>query len=224
VTSPLARAAACSAAFLVLALLIATGACTALDQYAANHLMPGLYPYVGGGHSFALGAFGGPLSSTENPHRIINRIADVAYVPAGGAVASALVCICAAAAVAVGRQIADVVGWVLAYGVGNAVELLGKLLVTRPSLHTTALYGSAHVWKFDTSFPSGHAIRAVLLSAFVAWLVRPMSPVAHAWAALVVVLLVVAGTHTPTDVVGGLLVAAALIFVRRDVSHRFLPA
>ena len=219
-TPSLARVGGLSAAFVGLGVLVATGVCTPLDQYATHHLMLGLYPYVGGGSALTVGAHTmlGPISSSTNPGRIVNRIADTAYIPAGVVVASLLVCACAAVALMCGRRIADVAGWIAAYVAGNSLELIGKVLVARPALHTTALYGSVHVRKFDTSFPSGHAIRAVLLAAFVSWAVGPLRPVAVAWASVVVVLLVLAGTHTPTDVLGGLLAAGALILGRRAAS------
>lgn len=217
-----------SLAFVALGGLVAIGACSSPDQFAVDHLMPGLYPYFTHDvHWSALGSAeaGGrvivPLSSSTNPNRIINRVADVAYIPEGGLTATLLYCLCAIAALVRGWRLPAVVGWLGAYGVGNVLELLGKTTIARPPLHAIALYGSPQVWKFDTSFPSGHTIRALLLAAFVASVFPSIRWLAAAWAAAVMVLLVVAGTHTPSDVLGGLLAATALVMLARDAEWRF---
>ena len=77
-----------------------------------------------------------------------------------------------------------------------AVEVVCKELITRPALHRGAL----HVAAFDSSFPSGHTLRAILVAAAV-WPV--LRGVAVAWAAASIVLLQLAGWHTPTDIAGG---------------------
>jgi membrane-associated phospholipid phosphatase len=66
-----------------------------------------------------------------------------------------------------------------------------------------------HLVGFDASWPSGHALRCALVAAAVAaaW-PRLRIPLAI-WLVAVVVLLELAGFHTPTDLVGGLLLASA---------------
>lgn len=223
-TPRLAIACTATGALTLLALLVATGACTRIDQYAVDHLMLGLYPYVAGIHWAGgvpmAGRLAAPLASSMNPNRIVNRIADAAYIPAGGVIATALVGLAALAAAARRRPVVEIACWLAAYVVGNLLELVGKWTITRPALHTTPAYGSLQVWKFDTSFPSGHTIRACILAAFVAWAVPYLRAPAAIWAAAVVVLLVLAGTHTPTDVIGGLLAALALVLFSREVGAR----
>lgn len=217
-TSRLGIACAASASFVLLAFLVALGAVTPIDQFAVDHLMPGLYPYVAGVHRSAAGV--APVVSGLNPNRIVNRVADAIYVPAGGLVATTFFGIAALVAAARRRPAGEIACWIAAYVVGNLFELVGKWTIARPALHTTASYGSLQVWKFDASFPSGHTIRALLLAAFVAWVAPTLRVPAALWAGAVVLLLVAAGTHTPTDVAGGLLVALALALFGREAGTR----
>jgi membrane-associated phospholipid phosphatase len=114
------------------------------------------------------------------------------------------------------------VRWAVAYALVVAAEVVGKSIVHRAPLYTVAAYGTQHVWKFDSSFPSGEAARATLLAGLVmtAW-PRAGLP-AGVWAIAVDVLLVAAGTHTPFDVAGGLCLGiAAVVYCRsRGVALR----
>ena len=76
---------------------------------------------------------------------------------------------------------------------GTAVETLCKHVLTRPELQ----HGAHHVVGFDDSFPSGHAFRVVLLATAF------RSPIAAAWAVATIVLIELAGWHTPSDILGG---------------------
>jgi membrane-associated phospholipid phosphatase len=188
-------------AFFVLAILVAAGATTGLDQYAVDHLMPGLYPYVT--HRFdSSGALLQP--DPLNPNRIVNRISDTVVRPATVEIVTPIVvCVLLTAKRPRGARLR----WAAVFAALIAVELVGKHLIHRPPLHTTAAYGSAHVWKFDASFPSGETERAVFLAALLATAWPRVMLVPLLWAAAVLLLLVAAGTHTPTDVLGGLLVS-----------------
>ena len=57
--------------------------------------------------------------------------------------------------------------WAVAWVVANAVEVLGKGVLRRPTLHVTDGASRGDLHGFDGSFPSGHAMRAVLLAALV---------------------------------------------------------
>jgi membrane-associated phospholipid phosphatase len=63
---------------------------------------------------------------------------------------------------------------------------------------------------FEHSFASGHEIRAVLLAACLVALRPGFWPLAVAWLAAVSVVLVTGGWHTPTDVLGGLVLAVGV--------------
>ena len=182
-----------AAAVVLLAVLVQAGRLEPLDRYAVHHLMPGLTP------------------TGANRDRIVNRVADTLTIPARAGVATVLfACILLAA-----RRRVPVVRWAVAFAAGAAAELLGKALVSRPLLH---MVGGVPLTKFDASFPSGHALRAVLLAALVAAADPVPGVPAVLWAGAVVVLLVAAGTHTPSDVAGGAALGAALALAcgRRD--------
>jgi len=106
--------------------------------------------------------------------------------------------------------------WGTAWIVGNAVELLGKTVINGSVLkvHGSALGGVAE------TFPSGHAIRAVLMVAALGF-VWPRAALPGAlWVMTVLVVLIVSGSHVPSDVVGGLLVGLLLaLLVRRRAAH-----
>jgi membrane-associated phospholipid phosphatase len=93
--------------------------------------------------------------------------------------------------------------WVIAWLAATLVEFAIRHFMTRPELYR----GGVHVTAFDSSFPSGHALRCALVAAvFAAAWPRLRVPLA-AWVVACAVLLELAGFHTPTDVVGGLLLA-----------------
>jgi membrane-associated phospholipid phosphatase len=94
-----------------------------------------------------------------------------------------------------------------AYAAGNAVEVLVKATLTRPPLHAHGV----HLASFDSSYPSGHTIRTVFLALAVAWAWPRLERWAIAWAVCSVVLIELGGQHVPSDIVGGLLVAVALV-------------
>jgi len=96
--------------------------------------------------------------------------------------------------------------WAAAWVAGNAVELAGKLIVSRPAL----LHHGVHVTAFDHSLPSGHTIRSLLVAAVVAGMWRT-GRLAYAWAITIPVALVVLGHHAPMDCVAGALFALALV-------------
>jgi membrane-associated phospholipid phosphatase len=84
-------------------------------------------------------------------------------------------------------------------------------VVLRHTLTRAALYRhGVHLTGLDMSWPSGHALRCTLVAAVVAaaW-PRLRVPLAI-WLAAAVVLLELAGFHTPTDIAGGLLLATAV--------------
>ena len=82
-----------------------------------------------------------------------------------------------------------------------AVEVLCKEVMTKPALYDHGI----HVVNFDSSFPSGHTLRIVLLVGALYPLLRGW---VVAWAVAAVALIVLAGWHVPTDVAGGLLLGA----------------
>jgi membrane-associated phospholipid phosphatase len=167
--------------FAVLAILVATGACSGLDQWSVDHLMPGaIFTNEEAGLADALI----PLWGTHwsNAWSVATN---VVTLPASFLVAFALTAWRS-------RLLAVLVV------AGTAIEALFKDVLTRPALY----HGALHIKGFDASFPSGHTLRTVLVAAIV---VQPLGAV---WAVASIVLLQLDGWHTPTDIVGGLLLGA----------------
>jgi membrane-associated phospholipid phosphatase len=105
------------------------------------------------------------------------------------------------------------VAWAAAFVAGNVAELIGKQFVDRPKLFMIWHGVRTHVTGFDSSFPSGHTLRALVVVAIVSLLWPRLRAAAWTWAAVSLVLLVVTNAHTPSDVIGGALLAATLVSV-----------
>jgi membrane-associated phospholipid phosphatase len=190
-----------AAAFGVLAGLVASGATTGLDQWAVDHAMP--------------------LASTSTPPSALETVVPLLHVPfhplgvavaqivtlPGQLVFSLLLVLAAAWRLWTHGRRNAAVCCVGAWVVAVVVEIVFRHTLTRPPLYRNGV----HVVAFDMSWPSGHALRCALVAvAFaVAW-PRLRVPLGI-WLAAVVVLLELAGFHTPTDLVGGLLLATAAV-------------
>jgi membrane-associated phospholipid phosphatase len=194
------------AAFALLAVLVALGKLTRVDQYGVSHLMPSLSP-----SDSRVSILNG-----LRPYRGHFHARD-AILFLGGAVPSSV----AAAALGAllwrrGRRRSAVL-WPALFALAVGIEVLSKLVVLeRPALFAWRDGVLIHVAAFDTSFPSGHALRATILAGLVAVLWPRLAPLAALWAAAVAVLLEVGGIHTPTDIAGGLLLGGGLVLVARQ--------
>jgi membrane-associated phospholipid phosphatase len=197
-----------AAAYAALAVLIAGGALTGLDQWAVDHLMPGAP-----GRRPAPGLLEAvvPLFHASWSG-LLDVVANVVTLPAQAVVSSVLLGACCLVLLRRGRR-REALAWGAAWLAANAVEVLCKTVLARPLLHRHGLTLPA----FESSFPSGHTLRAVLLAATAA-AVRPgAARWIAAWAAATVVLLEVDGVHVPSDIAGGLLLAGlAVVAARRS--------
>jgi membrane-associated phospholipid phosphatase len=95
--------------------------------------------------------------------------------------------------------------WTAAWFVAVAIELVFRHTLTREPLYRHGV----HLTGFDSSWPSGHALRCALVAAALATAWPRLRVPLGIWLAAAVVLLEVAGFHTPTDLAGGLLLATA---------------
>ncbi len=190
----------------IIAVLVVAGAFTAIDQYAINHLMPWLHPPYGGGAN----GWGGLILPYSGRLSLANATLAVWTYPCSVFLSGLVVFIAALVAIRRGSPwlaVALLVVW----GLGNAVELIGKGLLRRPTLYGPGSGARAPILAFDNSFPSGHMIRGMLVVTAV-WLVWPrLRLVALAWFLPVGPFLVVTAAHTPSDVLGGLVVGTTLI-------------
>jgi membrane-associated phospholipid phosphatase len=97
--------------------------------------------------------------------------------------------------------------WPAAWLAAVAIEIVFRQTLTRPALY----HDGVHLVAFDMSWPSGHALRCALVAAaFAAAWPRVRIPLV-AWLGTAIVLLELAGFHTPTDIAGGLLLATAAV-------------
>jgi membrane-associated phospholipid phosphatase len=94
--------------------------------------------------------------------------------------------------------------WAAAWVLATGVEVACKQALTRPALYRHGL----HVVALDSSWPSGHAARAAVVAAALATAWPRLRLSLALWLAAVAALLEAAGFHTPSDVLGGLLLAA----------------
>lgn len=181
--------AAAAALFAALAGLVAAGAASGFDQWACDHLMP--FAAAPGPPPAFLESLVPLYHASWQPAGV--ALAQVVTLP-GQVVVSFLLVLAGAWKL---REPRWLVLWIAAVG----VEMLCKHLITRPALYR----GGVHVTGFDSSWPSGHALRCILVAVVLAtaW-PRLRGPLA-AWLAAAVVLLELAGFHTPTDLAGGLL-------------------
>jgi membrane-associated phospholipid phosphatase len=94
--------------------------------------------------------------------------------------------------------------WIAAWVAAVAVELAFRHALARPALYRHGV----HLVAFDKSWPSGHALRSAIVAAALAAAWPRLRFPLLIWLAAVVVLLELAGFHTPTDIAGGVLLAA----------------
>jgi len=183
------------AALAALVALVLTGALTGVDDYAIRRLMPWLRP------SAPMLVHVRALFMPESRPTAGATLVALWTYPASPLVSAIVVAGCAYVLERRGRRrraIGIVVLWIAA----NALELIGKSSLTRPALTVDS---------FRHSFPSGHALRACIVAAALAWTWRRLGVVAGVWALTVPVALVALGDHTPTDVIAGVLLAICLI-------------
>ena len=202
--------AALTAAFVALATLVAIGHLDALDQYAVDHWMPGLdaaeadetVPEV-------TGIF---LPYDLDPAPWWHRLLDTYAYPASVFVSLAVFAVVSLVLWRRGRRIAAAV-WLATWFVANAIEVVLKVAIEKPELHSVEDRVSHHLAAFDHAFPSGHTQRAVLVAGVVLYVWRRAGVMVAAWAALVPVCLVAASWHVPSDVIGGVIFGVLVVLL-----------
>ena len=193
---------ALAVAFVVLAALVAAGALDRIDAYAAVHWMPGLDP-AKSRHTIPpiRGAF---LPFDLDPAPWWRRALDTVMYPASILVSLTVFAVGSAVLWRRGLRIAAV-AWGALWLWANAIEVAVKAAIEKPELYRAKAGVTYHLMSFDHSFPSGHAMRAVLVAALLLYVWRRLGLVGAAWAAIVPVCLVIASWHVPSDVAGGVL-------------------
>src|SRR2546423_5605314 len=139
--------------------LVLAGALTGIDDWAIDHMMPGLDPHSHAGIV--------SWSSLWRPFPLDavwwEKLLDAYLFPASF-LASAVVV--TANCVLLARRGRNVVAllWIAAWLGANAVELVGKLGLARPDVRWSNGIQPIHVGSFDQSYPSGRRPRRVLLA------------------------------------------------------------
>jgi membrane-associated phospholipid phosphatase len=179
--------------FAALATLVADGLLNPLDQWACNHLMPLAGAPVGGPPSFLESVI--PLYHAAW-HPVGAAVTQIVTLPGQVVVSFVIV-----AAVAWKLRAPE---WVAAWAAATGVEFALRHLLVRPAL----LRDGIHVTAYDSSWPSGHALRCAIVAAVLLAFWPHAKTALAVWLVACAVLLELAGFHTPTDVAGGLLLAA----------------
>jgi membrane-associated phospholipid phosphatase len=181
---------ASAAAFAALGVLVAAGTLTGFDQWACDHLMP--LAGTGGAPSF-LGSLVPLLQASWHPAGV--AVTQIVTLPGQILISLAIV--------AVGAWKLRAPVWVAALLGATIVEVAIRHVMTRPALYRDGV----HLTAFDSSWPSGHALRCAIVAAVVALAWPQARTAVGVWLVASAVLLEIAGFHTPTDVAGGLLLA-----------------
>jgi membrane-associated phospholipid phosphatase len=200
--------AALVAAFVLVSVLVVEGACTGIDQHAIDHWMMNVS--AGPVHTSVGSAFR-PYPNGGNASQIVFN---VWTFPASVVVSGAVLVACCI--VLRRRGLRTIAGaWVVAWLFANAVEVIGKGLLHRPALSVGVNGIRMHLAGFDSSFPSGHTARGLVLAFMVAAVWPRLAWPAALWGIGTCVFLVLSAAHTPSDVLGGTLVAVSgVVWVR----------
>jgi membrane-associated phospholipid phosphatase len=133
-------------------------------------------------------------------------VAEIVTLPGQVVVSFLLVVVAAWGLRARGRADAAA-AWPAVWLLAVAVEFVFRHTLTRAPLYRHGV----HVRGFDASWPSGHTLRCTLVAVAlgVAW--PRLRVLLGIWLAAALVLLELAGFHTPTDIAGGLLLATVAV-------------
>lgn len=191
---------ALAAAYAAVAIAVAAGGFTGLDQWAVTHAMPGLAPPQP------------PPTTAEGVVPLLHAHWSSAWDDVTNLVTLPGQVLLSLAIVLALRRARYVAAWLA----GTAVEVICKELLVRPALYR----GGAHLAAFDSSYPSGHTLRIAIVAAALAAAAPRLRPPMAVWAAGSILLLEPAGWHTPSDILGGLLLAGFLLALLRRPARR----
>lgn len=189
-----------AAAFILLAVLVDAGVLSGIDSFATRHLMPWRLPDEEW-------EFFGPLFSYHGHGFDIRQIV---RAPASAAPSAVIVAAgCAYLWIRGSRLVSSL--WLTAFLVGAAVEGFCKHVITKPPPEAIRDGAIVELTGFATSFPSGHALRAALIAAVLACCWPRATPFLVAWVIVVGIVTELYTIHTPSDIIGGYLLAGSLI-------------
>ena len=175
---------------------------THLDQWACNHAMP-----LAGGTGTTPTALESLVPLLHAPFDPVGvAVADIVTVP--GQVVISFLLVLAACWRLWRREREDAAAaWMAVWIFAVAVEVFCRHVLTRAPLYRAG----THLVGFDTSWPSGHSLRCVLVAAALAAAWPRFRPPLAVWLVAAIALTELAGFHPPTDVLGGLLLATVAV-------------
>ncbi|MDX6520243.1 MAG: superfamily [Gaiellales bacterium] len=197
-----------AAAVAALAVLVDSGRLASLDRFARSHLSPLQAGPAGRGRG--------------EPLQLIAGATDAIISVAGIAVSVLLVLLAARRLTRSSRpQLAGL--WLGALTAGFAIELAAKAVVHQQHPDLRVICGGLGAGGFDASFPSGHAIRSMILAGMASAL-WPHLRWRFVLAALAVDLaLLLNGIHPLSDIVAGGMAGSALWLAVESLSRRLPP-
>ncbi len=179
------RALLYAAAFAVLAVLVQATDFDRLNSFAVRHLQP-----IAGGKG----------------HPSLRSLAETLITPADTSIATVVIVLVAGILFVHGRR-REAVAWPLALVGAVAVEIVCKLLISQHRSGLWAGYG----FTFDSSFPSGHMLRAILMAGAMMAVWPMLRRALELWCIVVAICLLATGWHLPTDIAGGVLAGMSLL-------------
>jgi membrane-associated phospholipid phosphatase len=201
--------AALAVVFVVLAMLVAAGHLHWLDRYAVEHWMPGLEP---GDADETVPPFTGIFMPFGLDSEWWQKVLDVVMYPASALVSFTVFAVGSLVLWRRGAKVAAV-AWGATWFVANAIEVAVKVGIEKPGLYLTEGGVRHQLDAFDHAFPSGHAMRSVMVAAIVVYVWSRLGWIAGVWVAVSAVCLVVSSWHVPSDVVGGLVFGGLVVLV-----------
>jgi membrane-associated phospholipid phosphatase len=200
-----------SVALVALGALVATGHLTGVDQWSVDHLMPFQDRPVG--EPSTLDQVMSPLAAvTRGSNDWVTRTLFAVTLPVAP-LPAALAGAIGVLALMVTKRWRRAFAWSAALAAAALAEVAIKDAVERPLLHKFDAVRDGVVGKdsFNHSFPSGHTVRGILLVMLFVELVPRLRVALTVWVVAMSVVLVLASMHTPSDVVGGALLALLVL-------------
>lgn len=138
----------------------------------------------------------------------------------GSPVAMAALMLTGAIILGIKKRRTDCIGWVAAFIGGALIDEALKYAVRRPR----PMYGASFLHGHSFSFPSGHAMGAIIGYSMLAWMIariwhpaRRLGVLIRVLAALIILTVGVSrlllGVHYPSDVLGGFVAGAVWVFI-----------
>jgi membrane-associated phospholipid phosphatase len=217
----MARAlAATTAALAVFTALVVAGALTGIDDWGVDHVMPALDPRGTPGGIVDRTGLWRPFPLDVNWW---NKLLDTYNYPASILPLGLIVLVATIVLLRRGEWRPALV-WLGAWVLVDVLELLGKHVLPRPDVHWSNGVVRIHVATFDSSYPSGHTARSVVLAAMVAYTWPRLRWVAAVWLLLVPAALVVSAAHVISDVVGGMLLGLLVVLLAHAMIRAWTPS